>query len=107
MQTPSAPLHGLRKLFRSLYHLRVLRTRKRERMPLRLHLKARQQKLTQEAKRDWRGGYILTGAGDFVYVPRQLDITTVERLVHEPAPEPIIPKVCPPGGTVMDVGANL
>jgi FkbM family methyltransferase len=84
-----------------------LRTRKRERLPFRLHLNSRQRKFDQQAEREWRGGYILTDGGDFVYVPQQLDITTVERLVHDPAPEPIIAKVCPPGGTVMDVGSNL
>lgn len=107
MPSRPAPLHAIRKLFRSLYQLRSLRTRHRERLPLRLHLKWRQSELTRQAQRQWRGGYILTDDGDFVYVPKELDITTVERLVYEPAPEPIIAKVCPPGGTVMDVGANL
>jgi len=101
------PLHGLTKLFRSLLQLRNLRARKRERSPLKLHLPSRQRALTKQVEHEWTGGYILTGDGDFIYLPKELDITTLERLTHEPAPEPIIAKVCPPGGTVMDVGANM
>ncbi|MBT7942409.1 MAG: FkbM family methyltransferase [Alphaproteobacteria bacterium] len=76
-------------------------------MPLKLLLPSRQKALTQQVEQEWTGGYILTGDKDFIYIPRELDITTLERLTHEPAPEPIIAKVCPPGGTVMDVGANM
>lgn len=107
MKTRVDPLHGLIKLFRSLLQLRNLRARKRERTPLRLHLRSRQDALTKQAEREWTGGYILTGDKDFMYLPKELDITTIERLTRESAPEPIIAKVCPPGGTVMDVGANM
>ncbi|MBL6933407.1 MAG: FkbM family methyltransferase [Rhodospirillales bacterium] len=101
------PLHSLIKLFRSLLQLRNLRARKRERTPLKLLFPSRQKALTKRAENEWTGGYILTDDKDFIYIPKELDITTLERLTHEPAPEPIIAKVCPPGGTVMDVGANM
>ena len=97
----------MRKLFRSLLQLRNLRARKRERPPLKMHFPSRQNALTKQIEHEWTGGYILTGDRDFIYIPKELDITTLERLTHEPAPEPIIAKVCPLGGTVMDVGANM
>lgn len=65
-------------------------------MPLKLHLPSRQKALTKQIKSEWTGGYILTGDRDIIYIPKELDITTLERLTHEPAPEPIITKVCPP-----------
>lgn len=102
-----SPLHAFTKLFRSLFHLRLIRAEKRERLPWELRLKSRQEKLTQRARRDWRGGYILQDDGDYAYVPAQLDVTVLERLTYKPAPEPIIAKLCPVGGTVMDIGANL
>jgi len=107
MKTPVDPLHGLIKLFRSLFQLRNLRAGKRKRTPLKMHLRSRQDALTKQAEREWTGGYILTDDRDFIYLPKELDITALERLTHDPAPEPIIAKVCPPGGTVMDVGANM
>ena len=107
MKSRVDPLHGLIKLFRSLFQLRNLRARKRERTPLKLFLSSRQKALAQQVEREWTGGYILTGNGDFIYLPKELDITTLERLTNDPAVEPIIAKVCPPGGTVIDVGANM
>jgi len=97
------PLHSFIKLFRSLLQLRNLRAQKRDRTPLKLLFPSHQKALTEEVKREWTGGYILTGDKDFIYIPKELDITTLERLTREPAPEPIITKVCPPGGTVIDL----
>ena len=102
-----APIHRLRKLLRALFHLRVIRRDARERIPFDLRFAAHQKKLAERARKEWRGGYILDDEGDFIYVPAQMDITVLERLTHKPAPEPIIAKVCPPGGTAMDIGANL
>jgi FkbM family methyltransferase len=102
-----APIHRLRKLFRSLFQLRVARNQYRERLPFEFRFRHRQKEISERAKKEWRGGYILDDDGDFIYVPAQMDITVLERLTYKPAPEPIIAKVCPPGGTVMDVGANL
>ena len=107
MGKPPAPVHRLRKLFRSLFQLRAVRNQYRERLPFELRLRRRQKEISERARREWRGGYILDDDGDFIHVPAEMDVTVLERLTYKPAPEPIIAKVCPPGGTVMDVGANL
>jgi FkbM family methyltransferase len=107
MTSPVDPLHRLIKLFRSLFQMRNLRRRAREHTPLNLYLRLNQKLLIKQTKKNWSGGYILTDKGDFVYVPKELDITALERLSREPVAEPIISKVCPPGGTVIDVGANM
>lgn len=102
-----APLYALRKLYRSLYQLRELRRLHRERLPVALRFKRRQDEIAERAEKEWSGGYIMLDNGDYVYVPAQLDITALERLTYKPAPEHIISKLCPAGGTVIDVGANM
>lgn len=88
---------------------RLYRFRTAERRPglARLFARRRKAAVLAELRRDWRGGYVLTGEGELACVPAPLDARG-ERLMFYgfAAPVPALAFI-PPGGVAIDVGANL
>lgn len=105
MRDPAiAPSLDYRRLLKRLYRFREL---EREPGMARLLLRRRKAELRALLARDWPGGYVLTDQGDLVFVPAPLDFQGERVLFYGcPAPPGIIGHA-PPGGTVIDVGANL
>ncbi|MDP6786674.1 MAG: FkbM family methyltransferase [Rhodospirillales bacterium] len=101
------PLQYQRKLLRSLFQLRALSRRTRQRIPFALRFRGRRRRLIDAAAADWDGGYIVQDDGFYVYVPRELDTNGLDILTRAIAHEPVIARHCPAGGVALDVGAHL
>jgi FkbM family methyltransferase len=67
----------------------------------------REKRLLARLERDWPGGFTLHRTGDLVYVPQPLDARGRHALLHPPHVHPAALAFVQPGGTAIDVGANL
>lgn len=67
----------------------------------------RQKRLLGRLAREWPGGFALHRSGDLVYVPHPLDARGRHALLHPPAAHPAALAFLRPGGTAIDIGANL
>lgn len=73
----------------------------------RLGRRRRKAALLVALRRDWPGGYALTGAGELAFVPAPLDARGEHVLFHGfDAPAAAL-RFAPPGGVAVDIGANL
>lgn len=107
MTKPLVTINDFRDFLRDLQQLRTLRHQRKNKIFFRMHLRYFRNKLRKRVESQWPGGYILLENGDFLYVPKKIDLHSVWRLIEPFIPDLTINKFCQPGGTAIDVGANI
>ncbi|HEY1258345.1 MAG TPA: FkbM family methyltransferase [Stellaceae bacterium] len=98
-------LRRLMKLLKALWKLRP--PEGAEPVGSRLVRRWREKRLLRRIEREWPGGFALHRSGDLVYVPSPLDARGRHALLHPPRVHPAVLAFLPPGGTALDIGANL
>jgi FkbM family methyltransferase len=73
-------------------------------MPVRRH---RRRSLEARLRSLWRGGYVATDSGDLAFLPAPLEFQAMRILFGGFEAHPAALKFLPPGGTALDIGANL
>ena len=61
----------------------------------------------QAMRQDWRGGYVLTDAGELAYLPAPLEFQGERVLFYGLGAHPGVLGFLPSGGVAIDIGANL
>jgi FkbM family methyltransferase len=103
--TDPGDLRPLMKLLKALWKLRP--PDEAEPIGSRLVRRWREKRLLRRVEREWPGGFALHRTGDLVYVPSPLDARGRHALLHPPRVHPAVLAFLPPGGTALDIGANL
>jgi FkbM family methyltransferase len=95
------------ELRRLLKRLSRFREQRRRRGLDRLLTRQRKASLLGALRHQWPGGYVLTDDGELAYVPAPLDDRGERMMFYGFAAVPAALVFAPPGGVVIDVGANL
>lgn len=107
MVEPAVKPDSLPRLLKRLYRFRQAAAGAPRRSLSRLLLPRRKAALVAALRRDWPGGYALTDRGELAFVPAPLDARGEHVLFHGFAAAPGAAAYAPPGGVVIDIGANL
>ena len=107
MVEPAAKPDNLPRLMKRLYRFRREEASAPRRSLSRLLLPRRKAALVAALRRDWPGGYALTDRGELAFVPKPLDARGEHVLFYGFPMPPGAAAHAPPGGVVVDIGANL
>jgi FkbM family methyltransferase len=104
---PAANPDNLPRLLKRLYRYRQEAASAPRRSLSRLLLRRRKAALVAALRRDWPGGYALTDGGELAFIPAPLDARGEHVLFYGFPMPPGAAAYAPPGGVVLDIGANL